>query len=180
MHVNSVPYWHQDRITFIISHFTSFIKYYQLRDWVFHIELLHIFVLIGSVSPQKEASQMDKSDIICHRDYTEAGPEQSAGDTQCVPHLLLSQHRKTANFYVNVAMIGTKYAEFLFLLQVLFCQTTNLFFPRTPCSWEVEQKSLSSHITREKYLKTQYSKCYVLCKTDFCTVAPDTITKHFL
>lgn len=90
---------------------------------------------------------MDESAIICHRDYTEARLEQSAADTQYVPHLLLSQHRKTDNFHVNVA--GSRHAEFLFLLQALFCQTTNLFFPRTPSSWEVEQKSLRSHITRE-------------------------------
>ena len=178
--MTSVPYWHQDYITFIFSHFTSFINYYQLRDRVFRIELLHIFVLIGSVSPWKEVSQMDESAIICSGDCTEARLEQSAGDMQCISHLLLSQHRKTANFHVNVAVVGTRYAEFRFLLQALFCQTTNLFFPRTPCSWEVEQKSLRSHITREKHLKTEYSKCYVLCKTDFCTVAPDIITKHCL
>lgn len=174
MHVNSVPYWHQDYIIFIFSHFTSFIKYYQLRDQVFRTEPLHIFISIGSTSPRKEVSQMEESAIICSRDCTEARRGQSAGDTQCIPHLLLSQHRKTADFHVNVAVIGTRYAEFLF--HALFCQTTNLFFPRTP--WEVEQKSLRSHITRENYLKTQYSKCYVLCKTDFCTVAPDIITKH--
>lgn len=94
-------------------------------------------------------------------------------DMQRVPHLLLSQHRKTADFHVNEALIGIRYVEFLLLLQALFCQTTNLFFSRTPCSWKVEQKSLRSHITREKYLKTQYSKCYMLCKTDFCTLARD-------
>lgn len=123
---------------------------------------------------------MDESAIICCRDYTEARLEQSAGDMQRVPHLLLSQHRKTGNFHVNEAVIGTRYVEFLPLLQALFCQTTNLFFSRTPCSWKVKQKSLRSNITREKYLKTQYSKCCVLCKTDFCTPAPETITKYVL
>lgn len=171
--MNTVPSCHQDCITFIFSHFTSFIKYYQLRDWVFCIELLHIVVLMGSVSPQKEVSQMDESAVIRHRDYREARLEQSAGDRQCVPHLLLSQHRKTANFHVNVAVIGTRCAEFLSLLQALFCQTTNLFFPRTPCSH-------SEVTSQEKSIWKQCSKCYVLCKTDFCTVAPDTITNHFL
>jgi len=123
---------------------------------------------------------MDDSAIICHRDYKEVRLEKSAEDTQCVPHLLLSQHRKTANFQVNVAMLGTRYNEYLFLLYVLFCQTTNLFFPRTPCSLEVEQTPLRRRITTEKYLKTQNSKCSVLCETDFCAVAPDTTTKHFL
>lgn len=52
-HTNRVPCGHQDCITFIFSHFTSFIKYYQLRAWVFHIELLHTFILLESVSLQK-------------------------------------------------------------------------------------------------------------------------------
>lgn len=114
----SVAYAHEEcsllapTLHYIHIHFTLFIKYSQIRDQVFCIKLLHIFALTGAVKtlergiPNRRGSYLQ---LGLHRIQARA----VSGDMQCLAHLLLSQHRKTANFHVNVAVIGTKYAEFL-------------------------------------------------------------------